>query len=161
MKTLVLVRHAKSAWDEPGLDDHERPLAKRGLRDAPEMGRRLADRGIEPDVILSSTAVRARTTAELIADALGFRADRVITDERLYAAPPEEILGVVRELDDAVDIAMVVAHDPGMSDLAFALSGTIEHMPTCAVAEFRFDAADWPDAVQSEPVETRFDTPRS
>jgi len=161
MKTLVLVRHAKSAWDEPGLDDHERPLAKRGLRDAPEMGHRLAERGLEPDVILSSTAVRARMTAELIADALGFRADRVTTDERLYAASPEEILGVVRQLNPAVDIAMLVAHDPGMSDLAFAISGTIEHMPTCAVAEFRFTVDTWPDAIEAEPVETRFDTPRA
>ena len=160
MKTLVLVRHAKSAWDAPGLADHERPLAKRGLRDAPEMGRRLAERGLQLDVIRSSTAVRARTTAELIADALGLAADRLDLDERLYGASPEEILGVVREFDDAVGTAMVVAHDPGMSDLAFALSGTIEHMPTCAVAEFRFDVASWPEVVESEPVETRFDTPR-
>lgn len=160
MKTLVLVRHAKSAWDEPGIDDHDRPLADRGLRDAPEMGRRLAERGLEPDVIRSSTAVRARTTAELIADALGLAPDRLDLDERLYGASPEDILGVVRELDDAIGTAMVVAHDPGMSDLAFALSGTIEHMPTCAVAEFRFDVASWPEAVEAEPVETRFDTPR-
>ena len=160
MKTLVLVRHAKSAWDEPGLDDHERPLAKRGLRDAPEMGHRLAERGLEPDVILSSTAVRARMTAELIADALGFRADRVTTDERLYAASPEEILGVVRQLNPAVDIAMLVAHDPGMSDLAHRLSGEIDHMPTCGVAEFRFAAWSWSEIAESEPLEVHLDTPR-
>ena len=160
MKTLVLVRHAKSAWDAPGLADHERPLAERGLRDAPEMGRRLAERGLEPDVIRSSTAVRARTTAELIAEALGLAPDRLDLDERLYGASPEDILGVVREFDDAIGTAMVVAHDPGMSDLAFALSGTIEHMPTCAVAEFRFDVDSWPEVVEAEPVETRFDTPR-
>ena len=160
MKTLVLVRHAKSAWDAPGLADHERPLADRGLRDAPEMGRRLAERGLEPDVIRSSTAVRARTTAELIADALGLAPERLDLDERLYGASPEDILGVVREFDDAIGTAMVVAHDPGMSDLAFALSGTIEHMPTCAVAEFRFDVGSWPEAVEAEPVETRLDTPR-
>jgi phosphohistidine phosphatase len=160
MKTLVLVRHAKSAWDAPGLADHERPLAKRGLRDAPEMGRRLAERGLEPDVIRSSTAVRARTTAELIAEGLGLAPDRLDLDERLYGASPEDILDVVREFDDAVGTAMVVAHDPGMSDLAFALSGTIEHMPTCAIAEFRFDVASWPEAVEAEPVDTRIDTPR-
>jgi phosphohistidine phosphatase len=97
MKTLVLVRHAKSAWDSPGLDDHERPLAERGLRDAPEMGRRLAERGLVPDVIRSSTAVRARTTAKLMAQALGVGADRVQLDERLYGAMPEEILTVVGE----------------------------------------------------------------
>jgi len=160
MKTLVLVRHAKSAWDAPGLDDHERPLAERGLRDAPEMGRRLAERGLVPGIIRSSTAIRARTTAKLLAQALGVGADRVELDERLYGAMPEEILEVVREFDDAADTAMVVAHDPGLSDLAFALSGTIEHMPTCAVAEFTFDVGSWTEAVEADPVETRFETPR-
>ena len=160
MKTLVLVRHAKSAWDAPGLDDHERPLAERGLRDAPEMGRRLAERGLVPGIIRSSTAIRARTTAKLLAQALGIGADRVELDERLYGAMPEEILEVVRDFDDAADTAMVVAHDPGLSDLAFALSGTIEHMPTCAVAEFTFDVGSWAEAVEADPVETRFDTPR-
>jgi phosphohistidine phosphatase len=159
MKTLVLVRHAKSAWDSPGLDDHERPLAERGLRDAPEMGRRLAERGLVPDVIRSSTAVRARTTAKLMAQALGVGADRVQLDERLYGAMPEEILTVVGEFGEA-DTAMIVAHDPGLSDLAFALSGTIEHMPTCAVAEFTFDVDTWGEAADADPVESRFDTPR-
>src|SRR4029453_7458633 len=115
--------------------------------------------GLAPDVIRSSTAVRARTTAELIADSLGLAADRLDLDERLYGASPEEILGGVREFDDAVGTAMVVAHDPGMSDLAFALSGTIEHMPTCAVAEFRFDVASWPEGDEPEPPQPRVATP--
>ena len=159
MKTLVLVRHAKSAWDDPTLADHDRPLNDRGRRDAPEMGRRLRERGTSPDAILSSTAVRARTTAEVIAAALGAES-AVVLDERLYGSSPETILGVVAELDDALSTAMVVAHDPGLSHLAFRLSGEIEHMPTCAVAEFRFAAASWADLADAEPTEVRLDTPR-
>jgi phosphohistidine phosphatase len=160
MKTLVLVRHAKSAWGDPTLADHDRPLNDRGRRDAPEMGRRLRERGTSPDAILSSTAVRARTTAEAIAASLGLDPATVSLDERLYGSSPETILDVVAGLDEAVSTAMVVAHDPGLSDLAYRLSGEIEHMPTCAVAEFRFAAWTWAELAESEPVEVRFDTPR-
>jgi phosphohistidine phosphatase len=160
MKTLVLVRHAKSAWDDPTLADHDRPLNDRGRRDAPEMGRRLRARGTSPDAILSSTAVRARTTAEAIAAALDADPASVVLDERLYGSSPETILDVVAELDDGMTTAVVVAHDPGLSDLAFRLSAEIEHMPTCAVAEFRFAAGSWADLPDAEPVDVRFDTPR-
>ena len=161
MKTLVLVRHAKSSWDEPGLDDHERPLNERGLRNAPLMGHRLAERGTVPDVIRSSTAVRARSTAQLMARAMGLMHEHVELDERLYGASPETILDIASEVDDGIGTVMIVAHDPGLSDLAFSLSdSTIEHMPTCAVAEFRFDVETWREAVDAEPVDSWFDTPR-
>ena len=161
MKTLLLVRHAKSSWDEPGLEDHERPLNERGLRNAPLMGHRLGERGTIPDLIRSSTAVRARSTAQLMARAMGLMHEHVELDERLYGASPETILDIAAEADDAVGTVMIVAHDPGLSDLAYSLSdGEIEHMPTCAVAEFRFDVETWREAVESEPVDTRFDTPR-
>jgi phosphohistidine phosphatase len=160
MKTLVLVRHAKSAWGDPSLADHDRPLNDRGRRDAPEMGRRIRERGITPGVILSSTAVRARTTAEAIAEELGAAAGTLTLDERLYGSSPETILDVVAELDDDLTTALVVAHDPGMSDLAYRLSGEIEHMPTCAVAEFRFAAWSWAEIADAEPVEVHLDTPR-
>ena len=160
MKTLLLVRHAKSSWGDPGLADHDRPLNERGLRDAPEMGRRLHARGIRPDVIRSSTALRARTTAFLIAEELGLAADAVVLDERLYGSSSARVLDLVAELEAGVSVAMIVAHDPGLSDLAFDLSGTIEHMPTCAVAEFSFEVDDWAQLDQADPVDVRFDTPR-
>lgn len=160
MKTLVLVRHAKSAWGDPALADHDRPLNERGRRDAPEMGRRLRERGTAPDVILSSTAVRARTTAEALAAALGVDRAALVLDERLYGSTPETILDVVAGLDDELTTAMVVAHDPGVSDLAYRLSGEIEHMPTCAVAEFRFAAWSWSALAEAEPIDARLDTPR-
>ena len=161
MKTLLLVRHGKSSWDHQGLSDHDRPLNDRGLRDAPEMGRRLAERGVSPDVILSSTALRARTTAELIAEALGFGADRVITDERLYAASASEVLGVIQELDDSVGCAIVIGHNPETASLAQKFSEDIAEMPTCAIAEFTFDVDAWSGVGDVEPDAVRVDTPRS
>ena len=161
MKTLLLVRHAKSDWSHHGLDDHERPLNRRGKRDAPEMGRRLAERGVAPDVILSSDAVRARTTAELIAEAIGFGASRVITDERLYAASADEVLRVVGELDGDLSVAIVVGHNPEMASLAHRFSEEIHEMPTCAVAEYEFEVDAWYELEDALPVSVWVDTPRS
>src|SRR5262245_40445956 len=99
MKTLFLVRHAKSGHDA-GLKDRDRPLNERGLHDAPEMGERLAKRGVRPDRVLSSPAVRARTTAELLVKAFGIGSSEIAIDERLYAASPATLLAVIREQED-------------------------------------------------------------
>ncbi|WP_353826449.1 SixA phosphatase family protein [Agromyces sp. SYSU T0242] len=160
MKTLVLVRHAKSAWGDPTLIDHDRPLNDRGRRDAPEMARRLRERGVVPDAIRSSTALRARTTAEAMSAELDLAPDRLRLDERLYGAGPDTILEVASELPDDVGTAMLVAHDPGMSELAFRLSREFEHLPTCAVAEFRFAVWAWSEVADADPVSGRLDTPR-
>jgi len=160
MKKLVLVRHAKSSWGDPSLHDQERPLNDRGLRDAPEMGRGLARRGIQPDVILSSPALRARTTAELMADALGFGSQRITIDDRLYAASADDVLEVIRGLDDGASTAFVVGHNPETAALARRFSDEITEMPTCAVAEFRFDVDAWSEIGDAEPVDVRLETPR-
>ncbi|GAA4372569.1 SixA phosphatase family protein [Agromyces bauzanensis] len=161
MKTLVLVRHAKSSWDHPGLADHERPLNDRGRRDAPRMGRRLASRGLAPDLILSSTAVRALTTAELIAQALGIDRDGIVADERLYATSASGLLGVIGEVESSVGTAFVVGHNPEMTSLVHRFTDEIGHMPTCAVAEFRFEADAWNELDEGLVRAVRFDTPRS
>ncbi|MGW9183670.1 SixA phosphatase family protein [Agromyces sp. NPDC055661] len=160
MKTLALVRHAKSSWDHPGVSDHDRPLNSRGLRDAPAVGRRLAERGFRPERILSSTALRARMTAQLIADALGFDADRIILDERLYAASADEVLRVIGEVDGEVSTVMVVGHNPETASLAHEFSSDIHEMPTCAVAEFTFDVDAWYELEDVEPSSVRVETPR-
>lgn len=160
MKTLLLVRHAKSSWDHPGVDDHDRPLNARGRRDAPEMGRRLAERGLVPDRILSSTALRARTTAQLIAEGLGFDVDRIILDERLYAASADEVLRVIGEIDGDVGTAMVVGHNPETASLAHRFSSDIHEMPTCAVAELAFDVDAWYELEDAEPASVRVEAPR-
>lgn len=156
MITLALVRHAKSDWGDPGLDDHDRPLNERGLRDAPRMARRVAESGFRPDVILSSTALRARTTAEAFAAEL---AAAVSLDPALYGAPASALL--VAAASTRARAVMVVAHDPGMSALAARLSDDgIGHMPTCAVATFTWDVGDWDAATSLDPDEWTFDAPR-
>lgn len=161
MKTLLLVRHAKSNWDQPGLADHDRPLNHRGRRDAPDMARRLAERGLVPDVMLSSSAVRARTTAVLLAGELGFDPERIVADERLYAASVDEVLTVIGELGDEVSCAMVVGHNPEIAAVVHRLSNEDHEMPTGAVAEFTFEVETWAGLGDLAPVAVRVETPRT
>ena len=154
--TLVLVRHAKSDWGDHALADHDRPLNDRGRRDAPGMARRLAGTGFRPDALLSSTAVRARTTAEAFADELGAA---VTLDPELYGAPARTLLAAAAAT--RAGSVLIVAHDPGMSVLAGQLSGDgIDHMPTCAVATFHWRTSDWDVASALDPSEWALDTPR-
>lgn len=136
LRELVLVRHAKSDWGDPSLPDHDRPLNARGTRDAPMMAERFAGAGHKVDLILASTATRARRTAETFAAALGLE---VTLDPELYLASAEELLSAAQAQANASGASsiLVVAHNPGITDLASRLSqGEIEHMPTCAVARF-------------------------
>ena len=156
MIRLALVRHAKSDWGDPGLADHDRPLNDRGMRDAPVMAARLAASGFRPDVILASTALRARTTAEAFAAELGAA---VSLDPELYGAPAATLLAAAAA--PRAGSVVVVAHDPGMSVLAGRLSGEgIAHMPTCAVATFTWAQDDWDVATALDPDDWTFDTPR-
>jgi phosphohistidine phosphatase len=154
--TLVLVRHAKSDWGDPHLDDHDRPLNDRGLRDAPVLAERLAATGFRPEVLLSSTALRARTTAGFFAEALGVESE---LREELYGASARTLLAVAAATRSPR--VLLVAHDPGMTSLAHALSdGGIAAMPTCAVATFRWSADDWDVASSIDPDGWDFDRPR-
>lgn len=156
MISLALVRHAKSDWGDPGLDDHDRPLNDRGRRDAPRMARQLAESGFRPGLILSSTALRARTTAEAFAAEL---AVAVALEPELYGAPARTLLAAAAAT--RAPSVMVVAHDPGMSVLAAHLSDDgIGHMPTCAVATFTWNVGDWDVATALDPDDWTFDTPR-
>lgn len=154
--TLALVRHAKSDWGTPALDDHDRPLNPRGYHDAPMMAERLAATGFRPDAILASTAVRAATTADFFSGAFGVPVE---LDESLYGAPASVLLRTAAER--GVRSVIVVAHDPGMTTLASRLSGgEIGGMPTCAVATFHWDEPDWDIATELDPQRWTFDTPR-
>ena len=156
MIKLALVRHAKSDWGDPGLDDHDRPLNDRGMRDAPRMARLLADTGFRPDIIRASTALRARTTAEAFGAQLGVAVD---LDPNLYGASATTLLSTAVHI--GVPSLMLVAHDPGLSVLAARLSNDrIDHMPTCAVATFTWDEDDWNVIDAIEPIDWTFDTPR-
>ena len=152
MKTLFLVRHAKSSRDDPTLADKERPLNDRGRRDAPRMGERLASQTVNPDLILSSPALRALATAEIIAEKLDYGIKNIVVDERLYAATPEDVLKVIRELGERWKRVMLFGHNPEFAELAHRLSSTITDMPTCAVAEFAFDIKSWSDVDKRAPA---------
>lgn len=146
MKTLLVLRHAKSSWKHPGTSDHDRPLNKRGKRDAPRMGRLVAARGLRPDVIVSSTARRARRTADEVARQSGYEG-AVLLERRLYLARPDEIVDVVRGAGNGRRV-MVVGHNPGLEDLVARLARP-ETLPTAALAEIRLSIRSWRDLAVS------------
>src|SRR5271157_4582531 len=117
MKTLFLIRHAKSSWDDTALPDKDRPLGDRGRRDAPKMGKRLAKRDVKPDLILSSPARRALKTAEIIAKKLDYKLGRILVVDCMYPGGADSLLRVINELDDGLQCVMLFGHNPGLEDL--------------------------------------------
>ena len=161
-KELFLVRHAKSSWDDPTISDHDRPLNERGLRNAPDMGRRLSDREVSPFTLISSTAQRARTTARIIADSLGWLEERVVLDRALYHASATELQEYIGGLNDAHTSVMLFGHNPGMTSLVSHLFGlTIENLPTCGVVYLQFSTESWAEASRSMPCEATIDFPKN
>ena len=142
MKTLLILRHAKSSWKDASLSDHDRPLNKRGKRDAPRMGVLLQEEGLVPDLILSSTARRAKTTAQAAAEACGYEGELVLTRE-LYHAAPESYLMALQALPEAYQRVMVVGHNPGVEELLEDLTGAVERMPTAALAQVSLRISAW------------------
>lgn len=157
-KILYLVRHAKSSWSEPSLTDRERPLNKRGRRSAPDMGRRMAAQGHKPDLIVSSPANRALTTARNIARQLGYDDADIVTDENLYFGSMQ---GVLEGLDDRYDRVMVVGHNPTMTyHMNTLANASIDNMPTCAVAVISFDISSWADLYSAGGELLDYDFPK-
>ncbi len=142
MKTIILMRHAKSSWKETDLADHERPLNKRGEKDAPRMGKLLRDHNLVPQVILSSTAVRCSQTAEAVADKIDYK-NEVIYSPTLYLAEPQTYLDALQGLSDDVDCVLVVGHNPGLEGLVQILSGKVEPLPTAAIALIQMPICSW------------------
>ncbi len=142
MKSLLLLRHAKSDWSQPGTPDFARPLNKRGLKAAPLMGRFARQRRLRPDLILSSPADRARQTAHLVKEAAGFHAD-LRYDERIYEASWSRLLEIVQQLDEATSMVLLVGHNPGMEDLLLNLSGVNRPMSTAAFARIDLNIENW------------------
>ncbi|MFO1407290.1 MAG: histidine phosphatase family protein [Steroidobacteraceae bacterium] len=162
MKRLTLVRHAKSDVGLDGQPDWDRPLNRRGQRDAPEMAQRLRHERLKPDLVLSSPAVRALTTATIMARELKVPASAVGQDERLYLASPAVLLEVVRDLGGHTPHLMVIGHNPGITDFANALSSgdRIDNMPTCAVFTALFDLDDWGRLEFGTGRDAEFDYPK-
>lgn len=144
MLQLILIRHAKSSWSEPGLSDFGRPLSRRGLDNAPMMGRVIKNKGLAFDRIVSSPAQRAITTARLIAAETGYPERAIATREDLYDASVDTLLDCVQSLDAREPRTALVGHNPGLTQLYNALTGeTLDNLPTCAVAVIEFDLDDW------------------
>lgn len=142
-RRLVILRHAKSAWPD-GVADHDRPLAERGRRDAPAAGRWIAGQIGTVDVALCSPATRAQQTQQLAFGELGDDV-AVVADERIYDATPGDLLSVVHDVDDAATTAVLVGHNPGLSQLVAVLTGEQHELKTAAIAVVTFHGA-WTDA---------------
>ncbi|MTI19740.1 histidine phosphatase family protein [Fulvivirga sp. RKSG066] len=162
MKTLYLIRHAKSSWKFPELSDAERPLNKRGKRDAPDMGKRLKNKGLFPDLMLSSPANRALTTCQMIAKALDYPKEAIETDRRVYHAGVSELLRVVQGIDDTWNTVCLFGHNPGFTDFANELTHSdIYNIPTCGVFACSFDVDSWKDVGYGKGKRTHYDFPKN
>lgn len=142
MKTLLLMRHAKSSWKDNKTKDRERPLNKRGRHDAPIMGQILADHELVPQAILSSSAERARETAEALAKTSHFDGDVIYLD-KLYMGEPEDYIETLRDLPNEVERVMVIGHNPGLEMLLQLMSGQIQSMPTAVIAHLVLPVDHW------------------
>ncbi len=157
MKTLFLVRHAKSSWDHPELHDADRPLNKRGIKDAPTMGSRLKDRKILPDLLISSQAVRALETAKYIAEAIGYPKNKILVDERLYHASTMDFLSVINSQSDTSQSLMLFSHNPGLTSFANKFcTSFIDNIVTTGVYAIRFSVASWRSIAGEEKGELLF-----
>lgn len=161
MKRLYLIRHAKSSWEDPRLADFDRPLNERGKKDAPRMGKRLAQEGHVPDVLLSSPARRAFSTAKRIGCQLGFRKKDIRQDIHLYHADESQLLRTVQALADKANSVMLFGHNPGLTEFATLLCRhDFRNIPTCGVVCIDFRVNSWKEVKYNQGTLLFFDYPK-
>ena len=162
MKTLYLLRHAKSSWNFDDLSDQERPLNDRGRDDAPRMGQALARRTIKLDLLVSSPAVRALSTAALVARELEYPHDKIHVEAGIYGADVAGLLTIIRALPDAAESVLLVGHNPTITDTANALSPSrLNEMPTAAVVCLKFSVGQWAGVGQANAEFYFYDYPKN
>lgn len=161
MKTLLLVRHAKSSWKDPSLTDRIRPLAERGKRDVVKMGERLASRGVKPDLLVTSPAVRTVETARAIGKEIDYKHRNIAVNDRLYACQSSDILEVVKNLDDGLSYVMLVGHNPELTDFVHLFTDSVAYMPTCAMLELKFDVDAWSAISRENLQQALYDYPKN
>lgn len=159
MRQLILIRHAKSSWSNPDLDDFDRPLNKRGQRDLPFMAKLLSGKINNPDILISSPAKRTKLTALEFADALKYENEKIVWDKKLYLASSGAIIKILNQLNDEINLAIIVGHNPGLTDLQNLICSTeIDNIPTCGIVcmttkkkwneinskDFNFDFFEYP-----------------
>ncbi len=157
MKTLYLVRHAKSSWKDASLADIDRPLNKRGLRDAPFMGTLLKGRGVEPDRLVSSPANRALSTAKFFAASLDYPKEAIDEVADIYEADSSTIFRVVRDFDNAWSTVLLFGHNPTFTTVANRFGDEyIANVPTCGIVRVDADIASWKDFSEKSGELTAF-----
>ncbi|MEO5569744.1 MAG: histidine phosphatase family protein [Bacteroidia bacterium] len=161
MKTLILIRHAKSSWKFPELKDIDRPLNKRGLNDAPLMGKILKGLNLMPDLIMSSPSVRTISTAKMIAQEVGFNADQIVAAPGIYLESKSKLLKEINKIDDRYATVFIVCHNPGITDLANFLTGeSLDNIPTCGAFGIQFESNSWKDVDKKTGKKMFFEFPK-
>lgn len=162
MKHILIIRHAKSSWDDPGQPDFERPLNDRGKRDAPQMAQRLIARSIDIDAFLSSPAKRARKTATLFAEEYKIDKDTIYLVPELYHASPEQLFEAISQAPEQANTIAVFSHNPGITEFVNLLTEVrIDDMPTCAIFGAQVDTAQWATFREASKTFWFFDYPKS
>lgn len=159
MKTLFLLRHAKSSWRDTSLPDFERPLNERGRKAAPLIGKFMRRQKLRPQLILCSPAERARQTIALVQEAAAFKAE-LRYDERIYEATEARLRAVVSQIDESAGRALLVGHNPGMEELLQSLTGEVRRMPTAALAHITLNIERWADVRENSGDLVRFVRPK-
>lgn len=161
MKNLILIRHAKSSWDNPAWSDLERPLNKRGKRDAPIMGRLMKEQGLLPDLILTSPARRARKTASKIAKEVGYPKEQIIIAESIYLQGTTKLIELIGTQNDETNRIFLIGHNPEMTELASHLTrSNIDNVPTCGIVSIEFPFDSWRRVSEEAGILTLFERPR-
>jgi phosphohistidine phosphatase len=161
LKQLFLIRHAKSDWSSPGLDDINRPLNERGKKDAPEMAERLKERKVRIDEILSSPAKRAAKTAKIFAEVLGKKKDKIRLIEELYMAEPATFYEVINDLHKEHKAVAIFSHNNGLTDFANMLTATrVDNIPTCGIFAVKAHCSNWNEFKEAQKEFLFFDYPK-
>jgi phosphohistidine phosphatase len=162
MKTLTILRHAKSSWSDKRLPDHERPLNRRGEKDAPVMGARINDAGIRPSLIMSSPAIRAWHTARIVAKAISYPIEFLHRENELYLAGLDRLLDLFARQDNAFNSVMVVGHNPGLTEFAnYLLPDVTDNIPTCGLVALNIDTDSWDLRERKEAELVLYDYPKN
>ncbi len=154
MKKLLLMRHAKSSWDDSDIPDHERPLKKKGKKDAERMGKLLKAKELEPDLILSSTALRAKQTAEIVAETCKCKKEIIFVDS-LYMAEPSDIMHAIEKNAKDKKIILVIGHNPGLEAFLQIANGKVESLPTASIAYLSVPVDNWAKLEKCEDIKLK------
>ena len=162
MKTLYLLRHAKSSWASPDVKDYDRPLNQRGFEDAPEMAARVKERGVTIDLVVSSPALRAITTATIFCEVLGKEVAKIVQDRQIYLAGSAKLLHLITLFDESANSVLLVAHNPALTDLANDLAHAgIDNIPTTGLVTLQLPVQHWFDVQPGQAHVTSFDFPKN